>query len=287
MIVLKLFNVIGAPGIPAPVLTAAKPIPPSSAVITPLFVIFCAVIKALLYCPRSPIPPSPTLIFPDELKLPSVVAASDPEPVTVILLPIFKVPPLLKIPIPPPVPKLNVKFPVNPKFAVPCSIYTPVPPLLILSVDVPVVKVVPFFTYIPIPPSVVIFPLWLRVIPAPPRYIPTPFFAFTLTLLIVYEPVIPESNNIPTDVPELFVPVVIFAPLKVTVSSRRYTPTESCPVVTFPEIIELVLAATPTAPIPTAFTAKSILAFSPNTPTPPEPIFNAPAVILLASVFFR
>ena len=227
------------------------------------------------------------MIFPDETKLPSVVAASDPDPLSVILLPIFKVPPLLNIPIPPPVPKLNVKFPLKPKFAVPCSTYIPVPPLLIFNIDVPVVNVVPFFTYIPIPPSVVTVPLWLRVIPVPPRYIPTPFLAFTLTLFIVYVPVIPVSNSTPTDVPKLFVPVTMFAPLNVTVSSRRYTPTESCPVVIFPDITEVPLAATPTAPVPVTFTAKSILAFSPNTPTPPEAIFNVPAVILLVSVSFR
>ena len=111
--------------------------------------------------------------------------------------------------------------------------------------------------------------------------------AFTLTLFIVYVPVIPASNSTPTDVPELFVPVTMFAPLNVTVSSRRYTPTESCPVVTFPDITDPLLAATPTAPVPVTFTAKSILAFSPNTPTPPEAIFKVPAVILLVSVSSR
>ena len=202
----------------------------------------------------------------------------------------------MNTPIPPPVPKLNVKFPLNPKFAVPCSIYTPVPPLLMLSVDVPVANVVPFFTYIPIPPSVVIFPLWLRVIPVPPRYIPTPSFAFTVTLFIVYVLVIPASNSIPTDVLASFAPgpdsgmlapVSITAPLNVTVSLRRNAPTEPCPVLIFPEIIEFPLAATPTAPLPVTFTTKSISASSPNTPTPPEPIFKVPVVILLASVFFR
>jgi len=267
---------------------AARPIPPVWAVIVPpLFVIFFSIVVPLSYVPRSPVPPSPMFKFPDEIKLPFEVAARDPEPIAVMLFPRLRVPPLLNTPIPPPVPKLNLRFPDVPRLAIPPSIYTPVPPLLIFNVDSPVVNVVPFFTYIPIPPSVVTVPLWLRVIPAPPRYIPTPFLAFTLTLFIVYGPVIVLSNRTPTDVPELFVPVVIFAPLNVTVSSRRYAPTESCPVVIFPDITVPLLAATPTAPVPATFTAKSILAFSPNTPTPPEPIFKVPAVILFAPVSFR
>ena len=85
----------------------------------------------------------------------------------------------------------------------------------------------------------------------------------------------------------MLAPVSITAPLNVTVSLRRNVPTEPCPVLIFPEIIEFPLAATPTAPLPVTFTAKSILASSPNTPTPPEPIFKVPVVILLTSVFFR
>ena len=104
----------------------------------------------------------------------------------------------------------------------------------------------------------------------------------------MYGPAIVLSNRTPTDVPELLLaPVVIFAPLNVTVPSRRYAPTEPCPVVIFPDITVPLLAATPTAPIPVTFTAKSILAFSPNTPTPPEAIFKVPAVILFAPVSFR
>ena len=286
MIVPVLFIVTGNPGFVAP-FTAASPIPPDTAVIVPpLFVILWGPPIVPSYVPSIPVAPSPIFRFPVELRLPFEVAASDPEPVTVMLFPRLSVPPLLYTPIPPPAKKLNVKLPAVPRLAVPPATYTPVPPLIFI-VDVPVAKVVPVGTYIPIPPSVVTFPLWLRVIPAPPRYTPTPFLAFTLTLFIVYVPVIPASNNIPTDVFVLFVPVVILAPLNDTLLSRTYTPTESCPVVIFPDITELVFAATPTASVPTTFTAKSILAFSPNTPTPPEAIFKVPAVILLVSVFFR
>ena len=79
----------------------------------------------------------------------------------------------------------------------------------------------------------------------------------------------------------MLTPVSITAPLNVTVSLRRNAPTEPCPVLIFPDIAEVPAAATPTAPVPVTFTAKSILAFSPNTPTPPEAIFKVPAVIYL------
>ena len=105
-------------------------------------------------------------------------------------------------------------------------------------------------------------------------------------MFIVYVP-IPFARSTPIDVFNELVPVVITDPLNETVLSSTYAPTESCPVVIFPDITEPFLAATPTAPVPATFTAKSILAFSPNTPTPPELIFKVPAVILLASVFFR
>ena len=57
----------------------------------------------------------------------------------------------------------------------------------------------------------------------------------------------------------MLTPVSITAPLNVTVSLRRNAPTEPCPVLIFPEIIEFPLAATPTASVPVTFTAKSIL----------------------------
>ena len=105
-------------------------------------------------------------------------------------------------------------------------------------------------------------------------------------MFIVYVP-IPFARSTPIDVFDELVPVVITDPLNETVLSSTYAPTESCPVVIFPDITVPVSAATPTASAPVTFTAKSILAFFPNTPTPPEPIFKVPAVILFAPVFSR
>ena len=108
-------------------------------------------------------------------------------------------------------------------------------------------------------------------------------------MLIVYAPNALFKSIPIEDLPGATLgPVVIFAPLNDTLLSRTYTPTESCPVVIFPDITEVPLAATPTASAEfDVSTVKSILAFSPNTPTPPEAIFKVPVVILFAPVFLR
>jgi len=111
--------VIANPGLVDP-FTAARPIPPDVAVIVPpLFVILCTPVTAASYVPSIPVAPSPIFRFPVELRLPFEVAARDPEPVTVILFPRLRVPPLLNTPIPPPARKLNVRFPDVPRLAVP------------------------------------------------------------------------------------------------------------------------------------------------------------------------
>ena len=109
VIVPLLAIVIPAPGSELPFI-AASPIPPDDAVVVPL-----------LYSPKSPTAPSPTLRFPVDDRLPLDVDASEPDPVTFILFPRVRFPPLLNIPIPPPDRKLNVRFPVIPRFAVPLS----------------------------------------------------------------------------------------------------------------------------------------------------------------------
>ena len=91
------------------------------AVIFPEFNILCGVVVPMLYSPKSPTAPSPTLRFPVDDRLPLDVDASEPDPVTFILFPRVRFPPLLKIPIPPPARKLNVRFPAIPRFAVPLS----------------------------------------------------------------------------------------------------------------------------------------------------------------------
>ena len=159
VIIPVLFKVIVCKGSESPI-TAASPIPPSLAVIFPLLLIFLFPLTPLSYCPRSPIAPVPIFKFPVEFKLPFVVAVATraPEPVTVILFPRVRFPPLLNTPIPPPSRKLIVRFPVVPKLTIPPSTYIPVP-LFIFKIDVSVVRVVPFFTYIPIPSSIFIVPL--------------------------------------------------------------------------------------------------------------------------------
>ena len=111
-----------------------------------VFLISLGVVVAAPYSPKSPTAPVPIFSVPLDVRLPSFVAAREPDPVTLILLPIFIVPPLLYIPIPPPDEKLNVRLPVVPRLAVPWSIYTPVPPFFTFRTVVPVVRVVPFAT---------------------------------------------------------------------------------------------------------------------------------------------
>ena len=84
-----------------------------------VFLISLEVIVAAPYSPKSPTAPVPIFSVPLDVRLPSFVAAREPDPVTLILLPIFIVPPLLYIPIPPPDEKLNVRLPVVPRLAVP------------------------------------------------------------------------------------------------------------------------------------------------------------------------
>ena len=106
VIVPLLVIVIPAPGSELPFI-AARPIPPDVAVIFPEFDILCGVVVPLSYSPKSPTAPLPTLRFPVDVRLPLDVDASDPEPVTFILFPRVRFPPLLNIPIPPPAKKLN------------------------------------------------------------------------------------------------------------------------------------------------------------------------------------
>ena len=144
-----------------------------------------------------------------------------------MLFPNVRVPPSLYTPVPPPVPKLNVRFPVVPRLAVPPLVtYTPTAPLLILNDELLLSKVVPVVTYIPTAPvpAVVIVPPKLRVVPGKPcRYIPTPFFASIVTLSIVDIFWIASLKSIPTDaIPPVDSPVVISVPAaKVTFSSSK------------------------------------------------------------------
>ena len=231
VIVPALFIVMTPDGVLLPFI-AAIPFPPDSALMFPVLVIFLSAIVPTSYLPRSAVPPSPIVKFPDEVKSPFTVAASDPEPVTVMLFPNVRVPPSLYTPVPPPVPKLNVRFPVVPRLAVPPLVtYTPTAPLLILNDELLLSKVVPVFTYIPTAPvpAVVIVPPKSRVVPDEPcRYIPTPSFAFTVTLFTIYVPCFELSNSIPTDVLPSFTPgpvsgmlapVSITAPLNLTLLS--------------------------------------------------------------------
>ena len=280
--------------------TAAIPIPPLWTIsVPPSFFILFSVVVLESYVPRSPVAFSPTSKLPDEIKSPFEVAISVPEPSTMKLFPSIRVPPLLNTPIPP-FKKLNVSFfSVVPKLAVPPSKYIPVPPSILRTVA-PVVRTFPFFTYIPTPFLIAIFPLCVRVFTPEPdfvlssKYIPTPFLASTFTLSNAYAPT--AFTRIPTDVFPSFPPgedgsllfsVSIFTLSNVTVSSRRYTPIEPDPVFIFFDIAEFSPAATPIAPSPVTFTSKSILALFPYTPTPSDFISKFPVFICPASVPFK